>query len=517
VSRRPWIYLIPGVLILLVASNRTAGLLARTLRPYLPPFALAALADPRALWHVVGVIAGLALVGAGAFVWFLGRREPPPLTSNTPRPGSAAPSFGHTPSAARPKPAPPRTPSASRPRPVPPHTPLPGTPAPRTPPQHTPPRASFEPLPLTNDAKTAEETGEYERAGELYDRRHDDGAAARAYAKAARDAVPGSPERTSLVNRCLNRARKAGNQQIAIELLADVGEMHQAIELARSSGDARTTAALMRRAGDHAGAAGVLSAAGDTAGAAQIMVEAGNVNGALEFLAVEDPAAAAKLAVENGDFERAVELYLKAGQPGEAAALVFEEDPRRAGELYLQAGDAISAAGAFEHAGSKADAAEAWLRAGQPERANPLFEALGDDAGLARSRELAGDFLGATRILLRLGRLEDAQQTLGRLSAEELITPAASILAADCLMQAHRVDEAIPVLLDILQHANLDETLQCESCYLLGVAYLGKHENARAESLLHQVTLLNPQYRDARRLLARIGKKTLPPEAPDEA
>ena len=50
------------------AVARTAGLLARTLRPYLPPFALAALADPRALWHVVGVIAGLALVGAGAFV-----------------------------------------------------------------------------------------------------------------------------------------------------------------------------------------------------------------------------------------------------------------------------------------------------------------------------------------------------------------------------------------------------------------------------------------------------------------
>ncbi len=499
--RRPWPYLIVGALASFVASNRTAGLLARTFGRDLPPTILAALADPRALWHVVGVVGGLTLFGVGVLLFTVGRRSPaPPPTSRTPRPapGPVAPRAAHTPSGPRPLPSPPRTP-------------LPGTPPPRTPPQ----RDAFAPLPLTNDPTTAEETGEYERAGELYDQRRDDAAAARAYAQAARAAEAGSPERTSLVNRCLNRARKAGKHQIAVELLADIGEIWQAIDLARASGDARTTAALLQRAGDHAGAASVLSAAGDIAGAAQMMVDAGNMRGALEFLAVEDPAAGAKLAVDQGDFARAVELYQKAGQPGEAAALLFEEEPKRAGELYLEAGDFISAAGSFEHAGAKTEAAQAWLRAGQPERAAPLLEALGDDAGLARVRELEGDFLGAARILLRLGRVEEAHKMLGRLPVEVLKSPGATLVAADCLMQWARADEAIPILIDVLQHEGLDEGLQCETCYLLGVAYLGKRETERAEALLHQVVLLDPSYRDAKRLLARLGKKTQPPGAPD--
>jgi Tfp pilus assembly protein PilF len=45
---------------------------------------------------------------------------------------------------------------------------------------------------------------------------------------------------------------------------------------------------------------------------------------------------------------------------------------------------------------------------------------------------------------------------------------------------------------------------------LLGVAFLGKQQTAQAESLLRQVTLLNPKYRAARLLLARLNKKTLP-------
>jgi tetratricopeptide (TPR) repeat protein len=476
---RPWPYLViiaVGVVISLAASNRTPGLIIPLIWRALSP-ANSALADPRALWHLVGVIAGLALIGTGTILWGLGRRAP------------AAPLPTHTPS--KPPPRPSRSPA------------LPPTMLP----MRIPSRHDMLPvLALTNDAQTTEETGEYEQAGELYDRRHDDGAAARAYAKAALQAEAGSPERASLVNRCLNRARQAGNDQIAAELLADIGEIWQAIDLARASGNARMTAALMQRAGDHAGAAGVLAAAGDAAGAAQVMVDAGNVQGAIEFLAVEDPAAGAKLAADQCDFDRAVELYVKAGLPGEAAALLFEEKPKRAGELFLQAGNFISAADCFEHSGAKSEAAQAWLWAEKPERAAPLLEALGDHAGLARCRELEGDFIAATRLLLRLGRPEEAHKMLGRLPVEALQAPAPSLLAANCLMQTGRVDEAIPILHGVRQHEQLEEALQCETCYLLGVAYLGKQQTAQAASFLYQVTLLNPEYRAARRLLARLGK-----------
>ncbi len=476
VGRRNWPYLIViavGAVTSLAASNRTPGLIVPLIWAALSPTNPGAPADPRAPWHVVGVLAGLTLVATGGLTWLFGRRDP------------AAPLPAHTP--ANPGPLRSRPPTLS---------PL------RIPSQHD----MLPVLALTNDAQTTEETGEYEQAGELYDLRRDAGSAARAYAKAALAAADGSWQRASLVSRCLNRAREAGNHKIAADLLADIGEIWQAIDLARASGNARMTAALMQRAGDSAGAASVLASAGDAAAAAQVMVDAGNVNGAIEFLAVENPAAGAKLAAAQSDFDRAVELYVKAGQPAEAAALLFEEKPKRAGELYLLAGDFISAAGCFEYSGSKAEAAQAWLWAEKPERAAPLLEALGDNAGLARCRELEGDFIGATRLLLRLGRPEEAQKMLGRLPVEALQTPVPSVLAASCLMQTGRVDEAIPILHRVRQREQLEETLQCETCYLLGVAYLGKHQTAEAASFLYQVTLLDPEYRAAKRLLARLSK-----------
>jgi hypothetical protein len=59
-----------------------------------------------------------------------------------------------------------------------------------------------------------------------------------------------------------------------------------------------------------------------------------------------------------------------------------------------------------------------------------------------------------------------------------------------------------------LQHAELEEALQCETCYLLGLACLGKQQTDQAEALLRQVTLLDPDYRAVKRLLTSLRTTT---------
>jgi tetratricopeptide (TPR) repeat protein len=99
---------------------------------------------------------------------------------------------------------------------------------------------------------------------------------------------------------------------------------------------------------------------------------------------------------------------------------------------------------------------------------------------------------------------DQALRIFGHLRADPVMGPSACLFSGTININQHQYEKAVEDFEIGLRHTNIKPDIAIELKYRLATAYLKQQEIAKALTLLKEVQLLNPSYKDAAVLIARF-------------